>query len=196
MRRLRWIVPLLVVVALVPILLVMHGCASTVPNRDPTGEVFPTVKGESLEKVDITLPDAFAGEPVVLLVGYRQGTQFDIDRWILGLIQAGVTARIVEVPTIPGLVTSLASGWIDDGMRSGIPREDWGAVVTLYGGAADPVAEFTGTESGRNARVLVLDAEGGVEWFTDRGYSASQALEVAALLGALQADEAGLETGG
>lgn len=86
MRRLRWIVPLAVVVILVPTLLVMHGCASTVPNRDPTGEVFPTVTGESLEENEVTLPDAFAGEPVVLLVGYRQGTQFDIDRWILGLM--------------------------------------------------------------------------------------------------------------
>lgn len=189
MRRLRWIAPLLVVVVLAATVLVMHGCASTVPNRDPTGEVFPTVKGESLEEDEVTLPDAFAGEPVVLLVGYRQGTQFDIDRWILGLMQAGVTARIVEVPTIPGLVTSLASGWIDDGMRSGIPREDWGAVVTLYGGAADPVAEFTGTESGRNARVLVLDQGGRVAWFTDRGYSASQAIEVASLLEKLQSGE-------
>lgn len=107
-----------------------------------------------------------------------------------------MTARIVEVPTIPGLVTSLASGWIDDGMRSGIPREDWGAVVTLYGGAADPVAEFTGTENGRNARVLVLDRQGRVGWFTDRGYSASQAIEVAALLQTLRGEKAEPGTGG
>jgi len=143
--------------------------------------------GENLEEVAVELPSTFEGEPVVLLVGYKQGTQFDIDRWFLGLLQAGLEAPIVEVPTIPGLVPTLVSGWIDDGMRSGIPREDWGAVVTLYGSAAKPVAEFTGTEFGRRTRVLVLDAGGEVVWFNDEGYSASKVLEVAALTARLRA---------
>lgn len=158
------------------------GCAATYTNRDPTGEIFPKVAGENLKKEAVELPGAFAGEPVVLIVGYRQRTQFDIDRWIMGLLQADIQARIVEVPTIPGLVPSLGSRWIDDGMRAGIPEEDWGAVVTLYGGSAKPVAEFTGTEYGQRARVLVLDEEGKVAWFSDRGYSATQAMDVAALI--------------
>lgn len=167
----------------------LAGCAATIPNRDPQGEMFPAVQGESLEGETIALPDAFAGAPVVLLVGYKQGAQFDIDRWVMGLLQAEVAAPIVELPTIPGLIPSFASGWIDDGMRSGIPQEDWSAVVTLYGGAARPVAEFTGTASGRLARVVLLDAKGRVAWFDDRGYSASKALRLAALIGGEGAQE-------
>ena len=162
--------------------LVVPSCSTTYPNRDPQGEPFPTVVGESLEEVRTELPAAFAGQPVVLLVGYEQNTQFDIDRWAMGLIQAGVGARLVEVPTIPSLVASWASGWIDDGMRSGIPEEDWGAVVTIYGDAAKPIAELTGTENGRNARILVLDAAGRIAWFDDQGYSVAKAMQVAELL--------------
>lgn len=155
------------------------------PNRDPAGEEFPTVAGESLAGEPVELPAALEGQPAVLLIGYLQEAQFDIDRWLMGLIQAGTAVPILELPTIPGLAPTIASGWIDDGMRSGIPEEDWAVVVTLYGSAAEPVAELTGTEKGRLARVILLDANGKVAWFHDRGYSASKAIELAELAAAL-----------
>ena len=163
-------------------LLALAGCSSTLERRDPTGEPFPAVTGQSLEEETIELPGRWAGKPVVLLVGYEQNTQFDIDRWLMGLIQAETSSDIVEVPTIPGLVPTAISGWIDDGMRSGIPDEDWGSVVTLYGSAASPVARLTGTDRGRNTRVIVLDREGKVAWFDDTGYSAKKAMAVAELV--------------
>ncbi|MEL7024366.1 MAG: hypothetical protein AAGL69_11520 [Pseudomonadota bacterium] len=160
-------------------------CSSTLPNRNPTGEVFPTVTGQSLEEEQVTIPDDLAGEPVILLVGYLQDTQFDIDRWLLGMLQGGVTTRVLELPTIPGAIASIASGYIDDGMRSGIPREDWKLVVTMYGGAAKPIVQLTGTENGRNARVLVLDREGTIVWFDDTGYSARKILTLLEVTAAL-----------
>lgn len=176
-------------IAGVSIVVGLNGCSSPVANRDPVGEVFPSVEGKTLEKVPTSLPESLAGRPAVILIGYKQKTQFDIDRWLMGLIQAGVgdtaDAQLLEVPAIPGLVPTPVSKWIDDGMRSGIPEEDWGAVVTLYGSRADPVAEMTGTMNGRLARVVVLDASGVVVWFDDKGYSATKALEVASVVRAL-----------
>ena len=166
------------VLALAALLLFTPGCSSTSPRRDPTGEMFPEVTGMSLEGDAVSMPGDFAGEPVILLVGYLQETQFDLDRWLMGLLMAEAPVRFYEVPTIPSLSASAVSGWIDDGMRSGIPEEDWGAVVTCYGSDAGPIAELTGTESGRNTRVLLLDAEGRVAWFHDRGFSARLALEL------------------
>lgn len=165
--------------------LALAACSSTVPNRDPVGEPFPTVNGESLAGEAVTLPDALAGQPAVLLVGYKQETQFDIDRWLLGFAQAGLKAPLLEVPTIPSLGASLASGFIDDGMRAGIPKEDWGVVVTVYGGNARPIVGLTGNENGNNARVMVLDADGTVVWFHDRGYSTTKVLELMARIEAL-----------
>ena len=171
---------------MIPALLMLSACSSPLPNRDPTGAVFPDVVGQSLEEETVALPSALAGEPAILLIGYEQDAQFDIDRWLMGLIQSGTDARILELPTIPGLLGSLASGWIDDGMRSGIPKEDWSVVVTLYGSAGAPVAELTGTTNGRLARVIALDAKGTVVWFDDTGYSARKALALAEVISSLR----------
>lgn len=157
-------------------LLLASSCASSIPRRSPLGERFPSVAGTSLAGDEVRLPDDFAGAPVVLLVGYEMKTQFDLDRWILGLLQAGTPVALVEVPTIPGLLPGAFAGKIDQGMQSGIPSEDWGSVVTLYRGDASAVAAFTGNEGPRNGRVLLLDRQGVVRWFHDRGYSGSTLL--------------------
>jgi hypothetical protein len=159
-------------------LLSMTGCAGTVPNRNPETERFPSVSGRALTGDVRRIPEDFAGRPTVVIVGYVQNAQFDIDRWLLGLVQAETPVEIVEAPTIDGLVPGMFAGTIDAGMRSGIPREDWPAVVTLYGDdAARAVAGF-GNENPRNGRVALLDADGVIRWFHDRGYSASHLLEL------------------
>ena len=155
------------------------------PEPGSGREDVPDRDREDLEKTTVTLPKAYEGAPAVYMVGYRQNTQFDLDRWTIGLLQADFPCRIVEVPTIPGLVPGMIKGTIDDGMRSGIPREDWASVVTLYGGAAEPVAKFTGNENPRNGRILLIDAEGKVAWFWDQGFSAKRVLELSKLAGEL-----------
>jgi len=157
----------------------LGSCGTTWPRRDPTGETFPTVTGESLAGDEVTVPDDFAGQPLLLLVGYEQEAQFDLDRWAVGLDTAraldpsALDVEILELPTIPGLGARIASGFIDDGMRGGIPEEDWKTVVTLYS-EASPVAKFTGNEGGNTGRILLLDRAGEVVFFHDRGFSAGQ----------------------
>jgi hypothetical protein len=115
------------------------------------------------------------------MVGYLQATQFDIDRWTIGLTQLKCDIRAIEVPTLPGLLPTQVSGWIDDGMRSGIPKEDWPAVVTVYGNQAKKVAALTGTQGPRNARILLVDSNGVVQWTWDQGFSAKRLIELVAL---------------
>lgn len=164
----------------VPLALGAASCSSTIPRRNPMGETFPTVGGKSLEGERVALPAALAGAPAVLMIGYKQNTQFDLDRWILGLMQVELSIAIYEVPTIPGLVPGMIAGTINEGMRSGIPLEDWAAVVTLYGEGASEIANWTGTEDGLNGRIVLLDSDGVVVWFHDRGYSAGKLLELEA----------------
>jgi hypothetical protein len=167
----KTIVPL----ALVPF---FAGCSSAIKNVNPIGQAFPSVAGQSLNKEAVAIPGAYAGKPTVLLVGYVQETQFDLDRWAVGLTMAKPPAHVVEVPTIPGLVPSMISGWIDSGMRSGIPKEDWASVVCVYGGDAKKIVAITGNEQPRNGRIFLLDAEGKVVWFHDRGFSAGKLTEL------------------
>ncbi len=172
-------VVLLVVAAASVIAVVPAGCSTPIPNRNPVGETFPPVSGRSLEDAAVDLPAAVSGEPAVLLVGYLQDAQFDIDRWALGLAQSGTGVRRMEVPAVGGWFPAMfLQPTIDDGMRAGIPTRDWPVVVTLYGDEAERVREFTGTQRGRNARVLLLDDRGVVRWFRDDGYSPANLLEM------------------
>ena len=104
-------------IALIALTLTSAGCGTTYSRRNPVGEMFPTVQGRNLSDQPRQLPGDWAGEPVVVFVGYEQNTQFDIDRWLLGMQQARINVRAYEVPTIPGLVPGLFAGTIDEGMR-------------------------------------------------------------------------------
>jgi len=145
-------------------------CTKPIPNRDPSGKTFPSVKGKSLAGEMWQLPKQIQGEKSILLVGYVQDAQFDIDRWLIGLEMSQVKTPIFEIPTIEGLMPHLISGRIDDGMRSGIPKQLWKAVITVYDDA-EKILEFTGNTNPRNARVFLLDELGKVLYFHDKGFS-------------------------
>tara|TARA_B100001059_G_C17836437_1_gene588503 strand:- start:110 stop:673 length:564 start_codon:yes stop_codon:yes gene_type:complete len=168
----------LLILVVVGFLLTSGGCMAKYPNQNPTGKMFPTATGENLDKEHVELPTKYLGKPALYMAGYSQNSQFDLDRWAIGLNQVEFPAQVIEVPTIPGLFPSMFKGVIDNGMRSGIPAEDWAIVITLYGKEATPVAKFTGTENPRNGRLLLLDKEGVVRWFWDQGFSASRLMEL------------------
>ena len=88
----------------------LGGCSSTIENRDPSGEPFPSVEATSLAGETVRIPEDFAGAPVLLLVGYVQGSQFDIDRWLYGAIDADLEVALREVPAARGAAASLAKG--------------------------------------------------------------------------------------
>lgn len=155
-------------------------CGSKVPTPSNVNQsMFPQVRGSSLKKEVVVLPDHYLGKPTLLLIGYVQKAQFDIDRWILGALQAGVKAEIVEVPTIAGMMPQMVQSFIDNGMRSGIPQGDWGSVVTVYEDAPKIIAAL-GNDRPQSAYVVLLDREGRIVWTTNTGYSAGQILEVKA----------------
>jgi hypothetical protein len=157
----------------------MSSCqSSTIENRSPVGETFPITRGESLDGVEYELPTDLAGEPAILILGYAQNAQFDADRWLYGLLQAETPVRILEVPTIKGMIPGWFGSRIDQGMRSGIPSEDWAVVVTVYGSDASNLVDLTGNEGDRNVRVLLLDSQGEILWLHDRGFSAGKLIEL------------------
>ena len=113
--------------------LCLQACSSRpVAPSVQDGGPFPSVVGEGLDKRTVRIPEDFSGKATVLLIGYTQRAQFDIDRWILGLLQLESPARIVELPTIAGMAPTILQDVISNGMRSGIPEEDWGSVVTVF----------------------------------------------------------------
>lgn len=148
----------------------LTGCAKTYVNQTPVGQLFPNVNGESLDQQSRKMPAYFSGKPVVLLLGYKQNSQFDIDRWLIGLDMTNTEVDIYELPTIQNWLPSIIQSQINQGMRNGIPEEIWRIVITIYDDG-DTVQAFTGNEKPNNARVMLLDADSKVRYFHDRGFS-------------------------
>ncbi len=146
------------------------GCTTTIPRKDQTGKIFPSVSGTALDDKTWQLPEDLKGQNTLLLIGYKQESQFDIDRWLIGIDQVGVNAPTFEIPTIRGWVPRLIADEIDAGMRDGIPKELWKIVITVYKDA-DKIVDFTGNENPSNARVIVLNEGGEVLAMHDQGFS-------------------------
>ncbi|WP_158970976.1 hypothetical protein [Paraglaciecola sp. L3A3] len=160
--------PILVLIVLA---LGLTGCASyEYPAEVNLGDKMISVSGESLEGKTINIPADFNGNKTLLLLGYVQDSQFDIDRWLIGLDMTQTKVDVYEIPTIQGMLPRMFSTFIDNGMRKGIPKEMWQGVVTVYADG-DAVQRFTGNQNPNNARVMLLDESGGVIYFYDRGFS-------------------------
>ena len=164
----------------VPLLLMFLAAAgcNIIPNRNPTGEPFPTVTARTLDGARVELPDSFAGQVVILVVLYDKSAQFDADRWMLGLLQVKVDAPIREVLTVPSTIGFLLSPLVTDEMKKSFPTSNWGTILTLYGNDADPVATMTGMVDSRFARVFLLSPDGRVAWFADAGYEGKLVLRL------------------
>jgi hypothetical protein len=145
--------------------------------RDILNTPFPRVEGQNLNRKPVVLPDDFKGKNTLLLVGYVQAAQFDIDRWILGVLQADIPVEIVEVPTIAGMLPKVVQGFIDNGMRSGIPKSDWASVVTVYQDAPK-IIQALGNDRPKSSYAVLLNSKGMIVWSSNLGYSAAQVLEL------------------
>jgi hypothetical protein len=134
------------------------------------GLKFPSITGESLEQKEVSIPSDFQGEKTLLLIGYKQDSQFDIDRWLIGLDMTNTNVNVYEIPTIAGMVPRMFSTMIDNGMRAGIPKDLWKGVITVYNDG-EKVQAFTGNENPNSARVILLDENGIILYMYDDGFS-------------------------
>ena len=150
--------------------LLLTACSTTYENRDVTGKTLPVMTGETLEQQIVELPTMFTAPQTLLLVGYKQDTQFDIDRWLIGLDMTKTTIAVYEVAAIQGMFPRMFSSQINNGMRAGIPKELWKGVITLYADG-DAMQQFTGNTNPNNARVILINNEGDVQHFYNNGFS-------------------------
>jgi hypothetical protein len=158
--------------------LVLGSCANyEYLSQVSIGDTMIEVTGESLEGESVAIPQDFAGQETLLLFGYKQDSQFDIDRWFIGLDMTQTQVAAYEIPTIQGMVPRMFSGFIDSGMRKGIPKKFWKGVVTIYADG-DKIQRLTGNLNPNNARVMLLDKQGRIVYFYDQGFSVEALNEV------------------
>lgn len=147
-------------------------CSNQYPNQNLSGQQFPSVEGSTLEQKKFIIPDDFKANLTLLLIGYKQNSQFDIDRWLIGLDMTQTKIDAYEIPTIQGMFPQMFSTFIDNGMRSGIPKELWKGVITVYQDG-EQIQALTGNKNPNNARVVLINRSGKILYFYDRGFSVS-----------------------
>ena len=147
--------------------------------RSIVGRRFPSVRGRALSGEPVHLPEDLLGAAALLLCAYRRGTQADIDRWVaFGRARLPSGLRTLEVPIISAVVWRPLKGWIDGGMRGGVPKAQWSSVVTVYDEGARTARDFIGDGEGYAAQVLLLDAAGIVRFHEAGGYTDPAALRL------------------
>ncbi|MDX2369095.1 MAG: hypothetical protein QNK36_11940 [Colwellia sp.] len=161
--------------------LLTFGCSTKYANQSFTGQPFPSVKGESLEQKPVNIPEDFKGRTTLLLIGYKQDSQFDIDRWLIGLDMTSIDVDVYEIPTIQGMFPRMFSTMINNGMRAGIPKSLWKGVITVYQDG-EKVQAYTGNENPNSARVVLLNEKGVVLYMYDDGFSVEALNQVRSLL--------------
>lgn len=158
-------------------LLIGLGCTSTYPNQNPIQKKLPSFKGTDLNQRQWNFPNDFQTTPTLFLFAYKQDTQFDVDRWLIGLDMMKVKIKAYEVPTIQGMIPRMFKTKINQGMREGIPKDLWGGVITIYQDG-QRVQQWTGNEFPNNVRVVLMNPQGQVIYFYDQGFSLSALKEL------------------
>ena len=149
------------------------------------GRRFPAVTGRALSGEAVRVPEDLAGVPALLLCAYRRGTQADVDRWAAFATRELPELAVYELPIIPARLWRPLQGWIDGGMRGGVPPAQWARVVTLYEDGA-PARAFIGDGGGLRTQVVLLDAAGVVAFHDAGGFSEEAAALLAAAAAALE----------
>ncbi len=140
------------------------------------GERFPRVEGKSLSGKEVVIPDDVEGEAILIGVAFERDAQEMLDSWThyFNALCEG-KKDIYELPMIEGSLWKIFSGFIDRGMKSGIPEERHDKVVTYYGDTSD-VKEKLEIEDKSLGYVFLLDEEGKV-LFKGEGYADEEGKE-------------------
>jgi hypothetical protein len=145
---------------------------------------FPKTPGKDLNGRELALPDDFAGRVNLVFIAFEMRQQQEVDTWkslAQGMRKAHPDLQVYELPTI-SRGYGLIRGFIDGGMRSGIPDNDTRAsTVTLYLDVP-AFARALGIESRKTITVLLVRPSGEILARTTGSYSPEAATPLAAAL--------------
>jgi hypothetical protein len=153
--------------------------------RDIVGRRFPSAAGRALSGEMVRFPEDLVGAPALLLCAYRRGAQDDVDLWAAFAERRLPGLVVYELPIISSRVWRPFQGWIDGGMRGGVPPGLWAHVVTLYEDGVR-ARSFIGDGGGPRAQVVLLDAAGVVAFTDAGGFREDAAERLAAAAAALE----------
>jgi hypothetical protein len=147
-----------------------------------TQGLMPTIKAETLNEREVTLPQDLPGEKTLVLIAFEREQQKNVDTWVSGLNLKSNPFAWIETPVIDPK-NPIFRAFINNGMRRGIPDTDIREkTITLYTNRAEFVKSMGMNPSTSTITAAVVDRKGAVLAKAEGDYSAEKA---AALLAAL-----------
>lgn len=130
---------------------------------------FPKIEVETLSGKELVLPDDAEGETVLIGVAFVREAQAMLDSWMQYFEELCQGQEFYELPIIESSFWKIFSGFVDGGMKSGIPEEKHDFVGTYYGKASQ-FKEELGIEDTDLGYVYLLDEEGYIK-FRGKGFA-------------------------
>ncbi|MGA2974197.1 MAG: hypothetical protein ABSF77_02685 [Spirochaetia bacterium] len=150
--------------------------------------IFPKSLGKNLNGRALSLPDDFAGRANLVFIAFEMRQQQEVDTcksFTQGMRQAHEWLHAYELPTI-GRGYGLIRGFIDGGMRSGIPdSETRASTITLYLDV-DAFARALGIESTGTITILLVKSSGEIMAHASGPYSKTAAAPLISALDAMK----------
>jgi hypothetical protein len=134
--------------------------------------LFPSLSSHALSGEQVSLPEDCRGFVTLIAIAFQRCAQGMIESWYEPFSREfgeKQDIRFYEIPMIGSAYWRLMSGWIDAGMRSGIPVTKHPFVVTYYGDVF-PYRRDLGMDDPALAYLFLLDREGRIRWRA-KGYA-------------------------
>jgi hypothetical protein len=159
-------------------------CALALLSAGPaSAQTLPPIKAADLNKKPVSWPAGLPAARTILLIAFDRKQQAQIDGWVAGMrLKAPGAPAWFEVPMIkdPG---RFIRGFIDGGMRRGIPSTaDRAHVVTVYGDKKALLRSMMITNE-TVVHALVVERSGRIVDRIDGPYSAAGAARILAAVG-------------
>lgn len=122
-------------------------------------EQFPRTEGENLSGQKMTLPDAAAGHPAVVVIGFTHNSQNQTKAWAGRLQHEMPTYSIAVLEDAPRLVRGMAV----HGMKGGVPEDQRDHFLVIYHNEKE-LKQAAGFDRPDDAYVLLLDQDGTIQW--------------------------------
>jgi hypothetical protein len=135
-------------------------------GSDNPAHLFPSLSSQALSGETVSLPADCRGFVTLIAIAFQRGAQGMIESWYEPFSREfgdNPEVRFYEIPMIGSAYWRMISGWIDSGMRSGIPVIKHPYVVTFYGDVF-PYRRDLGMEDPALAYMFLLDREGRIRW--------------------------------
>ena len=138
---------------------------------------FPRIVADTLSGRTLVLPDSLDSGLAVVALVFRRHAQPVVDSWLGPLARRLGGHRSVGLYEIPMLAGGwrMMSGFIDSGMRSGIPPHKHHMVATCYGDLSR-VRSALDIHDLDSVYVYLIDGSGSVHWRAD-GWAVPRRIE-------------------